>query len=242
MCYVYYRFHTSGTGNVPLRCTVSIEDRLQLLFDLWQTAPCQCVVYYSHVIHLVMHIMNARAALVPTLNLTLPSPSSALESITYEHLKRSQEVYAQSGGQTTTTSSSSSTTNNNTNTTNNKSSSSGDNDSTSTGAQSTEAPCHIFDPRIAAYLCRSDSTEELLELSSLCRLFGSPVLPFEGSALCPLDARSLGRVRIIHVVHYVMMLVYNLYTYGMNDICNRHIYLTLYYYTAYFMLLTIVCI
>ena len=186
-----------------------------------------------------MHIMNARAALVPTLNLTLPSPSSALESITYEHLKSSQEVYAQGGAQP----SSSSDTNT---TTNNKSSSSGDNDSTSTGAQSTEASCHIFDPRIAAYLCRSDSTEELLELSSLCRLFGSPVLPFEGSALCPLDARSLGRVRHIHIVYYVNMFVSNLYTYCTNDmklVCKQHYivipytlcYLLLYVYGVYMM-------
>ena len=142
--------------------------------------------------------MNARAALVPTLNLTLPSPSSALEGITYEHLKSSQEAYAQGGVQPSTASSSDASATTSTNNNTSKTSSSGGNNNSSSGA---EVPsCHIFDPRIAAYLCRSDSTEELLELSSLCRLFGSPVLPFEGSALCPLDARSLGRVRLIHTI------------------------------------------
>lgn len=55
----------------------------------------------------------------------------------------------------------------------------------------------VFDPRIAAYLCKSDISEQQLELASLGGLFAAPLVPFKSSPLCPIDHATIGKVSLV---------------------------------------------
>jgi len=156
---------------LPIKSRVPVTVLWQAFFELLLRAPCRTAIYRSELVYLALFGAQRRAA------------ATGVQFDGVLRLAENNQFVQRSMQYDTGTSSSSS---------------SSSSSSTATGQSSSHATSPVtsgvVDPRIAAYLCKSDITESQLELESLCGLFAAPLVPFKSSPFCPIDHSSVGQV------------------------------------------------